>query len=174
MIGSGRSLLVAGLLWFTAISAAALFESGPFSSALAKSAGQRWVQRSRVLLAALPLGTLGGFLLGFLVLSFGGLIGRSGTTGSEFVGYLNPSVTVFEAATYGTLVGALALPAVWLAKLQQVRGRTLVLLLSLAAGGTLAGGLLGALGSPPLAVVGACIGLFFASNWAVAWSQRAA
>jgi hypothetical protein len=161
------------------ISAAALFEivrqalAGGLSRALARSVGRKWVQRTRVLLGALPLGTLGGFLLGFLVLSFGDLIGRSGTTGSEFVGYMNPRDTAFEAAAHGTLVGALALPAVWLAELHRVRGRALVLVLGLAAGGTLVGGLLGALGSPPLAVVGGCIGLYFASRWAVTRSRRA-
>ncbi|MEI8291025.1 MAG: hypothetical protein WCH99_16290 [Verrucomicrobiota bacterium] len=57
----------------------------------------------------LAIGAAGGTICAAVILSFGGLIGRSGDTGSEYVGYWSPAYLVL-ALFYGSLVGMIFYP----------------------------------------------------------------
>ena len=61
------------------------------------------------ILLSLLLGIVGGGVCGAAILAFGGLIGRSGTTGTEYLGYWNVDV-VWLGLLYGGFFGAFAGP----------------------------------------------------------------
>jgi hypothetical protein len=108
------------------------------------------------------LGAGGGALCGAAILVFGGLIGRSGTTGTEHIGYWEPAL-VFLGFMYGAFFGAfaglLAYPfAVRKIGIQRAIAPGFV--------GTLAGGFVGAVAGPPLAVLTGIMGFFAALYWA--------
>lgn len=107
-------------------------------------------------LLMIPAGLFGGFVCGYIILSFGMLIGRSGTTGSEYPGYWTPAVW-FDALIYGGLIGAIMLPLAYVTVLQKAEPTKSWVLIVL---GTILGGAVGALISPPLAVVVGVISFF--------------
>ena len=110
------------------------------------------------LVVLLPAGYLGGVVLGFVILAFGGLAGRSGTTGTEFFGYWNPTSLLFFSGLYGSLIGTVVAPAGYFLFLQEMPPGSLRRAVLLSSAGTLLGGLSGALVSPPVAAVTGCIG----------------
>ena len=104
------------------------------------------------------LGAAGGLVCGALILSFGCLIGRSGTTGHEQVGYWDPAVA-FIGIFYGGYIGGMLSPlayAICVAKCGALRS------ILPAAIGTLTGGILGSIKDPSTAAVASVTGFFLA------------
>ena len=95
------------------------------------------------------LGMAGGALCGVAILVFGGLVGRSQTSGAEYLGYWNIA-EVWLGFLYGGLFGAIVAPIAYLIMIRKI-GIQRVLLPAFV--GTLAGGFLGALVGPPPAVL---------------------
>ena len=124
----------------------------------------RSVAKTAAMLAiSILLGTLGGAILGAAILSFGDLIGRSGNTGDDFVGYWNID-TVWLGCLYGALFGTLAAPVAYITLIRKIGLRKAWLP---AATGTLIGGLIGALVGPPSAAFTGVAGFFIAIKRAV-------
>ena len=120
---------------------------------------------SRVLLniaLAALLGVVVGGICGAAILSFGALIGKSGTTGTEYVGYWTSSL-IWLGLLYGGLFGLLVAPLGYLllARRVGIRGAFLP-----ATAGTLIGGFLGAFAAPPLAVITGICGFVLGLLWA--------
>jgi hypothetical protein len=109
-------------------------------------------------LLSLLLGIVGGGLSGAAILVFGALVGRSGTTGTEYFGYWDISLFwlgLLYGGFFGAPVGLVAYPlAVHKIGFQRSVFPAFV--------GTLAGGFAGALAAPPLAVVTGIGGCFIA------------
>ena len=116
-----------------------------------------------MLILSVLLGILGGAILGAVILSFGGFIGRSGNTGEEFVGYWNIA-TVWLGCLYGGLFGMIAAPIAYLTLIRKIGLRKAWLP---AATGTLVGGLVGAVVGPPSAAFVGVAGFFIAIKRAV-------
>lgn len=111
---------------------------------------------------SLLLGALGGAICGAAILSFGALIGQSGDTGAEYVGYWEPSI-IWLGFLYGGLVGTIVAPIAYLMLVREIGFRRAFLP---ATGGALVGGFFGAILGPPLAVLTGVAGFFFAVYWA--------
>jgi hypothetical protein len=109
-------------------------------------------------LLSLLLGIVGGGLCGAAILVFGALAGRSGTTGTEYIGYWDIGL-VWLGLLYGGFIGA---PVGLIAYPMAVRKIGFQKALLPAFVGTLAGGFAGALAAPPLAVVTGIGGFFIA------------
>lgn len=125
-----------------------------FESTLTKSLGRGGL--------SIVLGAIGGALCGAAILVFGGLIGRSGTTGTEYVGYWDSALIflgIMYGGFFGVFVGLLAYPFA----VRKVGIRRTVVPGFI---GTLAGGFAGAIVGPPLAVVTGVLGFFAALYWA--------
>jgi fermentation-respiration switch protein FrsA (DUF1100 family) len=56
-----------------------------------------------------PVGFVGGSVCGFFILSFAALIGHSGDTGCEYIGYWSPAYLLL-ATMYGGPLGLLVFP----------------------------------------------------------------
>ena len=113
-------------------------------------------------LASYPVGIAGGAFCAFFILSFGALIGRSGTTGCEYIGYWEPAYIILSVI-YGGLFGLLGYPISFILFFRKLEVFTL-LRISLRIGGwTILSGCIGATASPPLAVLTAFTGFFIAS-----------
>jgi hypothetical protein len=125
--------------------------------------GRRALSTVSILALSMLLGILGGNVLGAAILSFGGLIGRSGNTGEEFVGYWNVD-TVWPGCLYGGLFGGLAAPLAYLTLIHKIGLRKALVP---AAIGTLIGGLIGAIVNPPAAAFAGIAGFFMAIKRAV-------
>lgn len=111
---------------------------------------------------SLLLGIVGGALCGAAILVFGGLIGRSGSTGAEYLGYWDIA-EVWLGFLYGGLFGAILGPIAYGVAVRKTGFRRAILP---AFAGTLAGGMLGALASPPAAVFSGVGGFFIGILWA--------
>ena len=110
---------------------------------------------------SLSLGMAGGGFCGAVILSFGDLIGRSGDTGSEYVGYWSVDTLclgLLYGATFGLLVGPIAYALV----VRRI-GFQKAILPSFV--GTIGGGLVGAIAGPPLAAITGIMGFFAALAW---------
>lgn len=110
---------------------------------------------------SLLLGIVAGAICGAAILAFGDFIGRSGTTGTEYLGFWDPAaipVGLFYGGLFGSIMGPLAYALV----VREVGFRKAVLPALL---GTIAGGFLGAMAAPPLAVVTGIWGFFAAVFW---------
>ena len=110
------------------------------------------------LLFSLALGISGGAICGAAIVSFGGLIGRSCTTGTDYVGYWS----MWEAgvgAMYGAPLGAVAAPVAYATLVCTIGIRRAIIPATL---GTLAGGFVGSFWCPPFAVLTGVIGFFTA------------
>ena len=132
-----------------------------------RSSAAAFLRDGRMVALALLIGWIGGMLCGFPIVLFGDYLGRSGTTGTEYLGYWDPESAWFLARTYGSLVGALVLPAASVYLLAGVPVTRWPQLVAPAAAGTIAGGSLGALVAPPLAVLFGCFGFWLSCQWAV-------
>jgi len=110
---------------------------------------------------SLFLGIVGGGVCGAVILVFGAFIGRSGTTGTEYLGYWDPAIVpigLFYGGLLGAIVGPLAYPF-----LVRKIGFQKALLPAFA--GTLVGGFAGAVAGPPFAVISGVCGFFLALLW---------
>jgi hypothetical protein len=107
------------------------------------------------------LGVVVGGVCGAAILSFGALIGKSGTTGTDYVGYWDVSL-VWLGLLYGGFFGLVVAPLGYvLARRVGIRRAFWP-----ATTGTLIGGLLGAFGAEPLAVGTALGGFILGLLWA--------
>ena len=100
---------------------------------------------------------------GAAILSFGDLIGRSGDTGTGYVGYWNVA-SIWLGFLYGGILGALVTPIAYLALVRKIGFRKAFLPATI---GTLMGGFVGAVVGPPLAVLTGVVGFFVTIRWAV-------
>jgi hypothetical protein len=110
---------------------------------------------------SLLLGIVGGSLCGAAILVFGGLIGRSGSTGEEYWGYWDIA-TIWLGLTYGGIFGALVGPLSYPFLVRQIGFQRAILP---ACVGTLLGGFAGAILMPPVAVLTGIGGFFGALIW---------
>jgi hypothetical protein len=114
-------------------------------------------------LLSIPLGIVGGAVCGAAILSFGDLIGRSGDTGTGYIGYWNVA-SVWLGFLYGGSLGVLVTPIAYLALVRKIGFRKAFLPATI---GTLMGGFVGAVVAPPLAVLTGVAGFFASISWAV-------
>jgi hypothetical protein len=112
--------------------------------------------------ALVVTGATGGLLLGFMILVAGAYMGRSGSTGLEYIGYWNPEFHWFIASRLGLTGGALLFPIGYYVYLKSSPLRQVLLYTSC---GTLAGGLVGTLVSPVASMLLAVVGFFLACRW---------
>ena len=107
-------------------------------------------------LLSIPIGILGGGICASIILSFGALLGRSGTTGTEYVGYWEPAL-IGLGLIYGGFFGAFIMPIAYLTHLHRTGFVRAIVPATI---GTIVGGCVGALALPPLALITGCIGFF--------------
>lgn len=110
---------------------------------------------------SLLMGIVGGGICGAAILVFGGLIGRSGTTGTEYFGYWNVDVIwlgLLYGGFFGAFVGPIAYPF-WVRKIGFQKSISPAFL------GTIVGGFVGAVAGPPVAVLTGICGFFLALVW---------
>jgi hypothetical protein len=105
---------------------------------------------------SLLLGIVGGGSCGAAILVFGALIGRSGTTGTEYIGYWNTSL-VWLGLLYGGFFGAFVGPIAYALVVRKIGFQKA---LWPAFVGTLVGGLAGAVAGPPVAALTGISGFF--------------
>jgi hypothetical protein len=127
-----------------------------------KSAGRVALKVTLVFIAIL-FGIVGGALCGAAILSFGALIGRSGSTGTEYVGYWVIDL-VWLGFLYGGLLGAFVTPIAYVILVKKIGFQKALIPATI---GTLLGGFVGAIVGPPFAVVTGVAGFFGAITWAV-------
>ena len=113
-------------------------------------------QSSNDFLKSLPFGVIGGAACGIVIFSFASLIGRSGTTGADYIGAWNWSHIVL-GIMYGGFFGLFMGPLGYIIFLRQIGLRKAILP---AAVGTIVGGCLGALNHIAAALFCGCIGFF--------------
>ena len=113
-------------------------------------------------LVSLILGILGGGVCGAAILVFGGLIGRSGNTGEEYVGHWNIA-SVWLGLLYGGFFGAFVGPLAYALVVRKIGFQKA---LFPAFVGTLVGGFGGAIAGPPLAAITGIFGFFVGVAWA--------
>jgi len=110
---------------------------------------------------SLLLGIVGGGLCGATILVFGGFIGRSGTTGTDYFGYWNVDIIPL-GLLYGGFFGAFVGPGAYPFLIRKIGFQKSILPAFL---GTIAGGFAGAVVGPPLAVLTGISGFFLALFW---------
>jgi hypothetical protein len=110
---------------------------------------------------SLLLGIIGGGLCGAAILVFGGLIGRSGTTGTEYFGYWNVDV-IWLGLLYGGFFGAFVGPLAYPFLIRKIGFQKSILPGFI---GTIIGGFIGAVVAPPLAVLTGICGFLLALFW---------
>jgi len=118
--------------------------------------------------SVIAAGTVGGWCCAFIILTFGNIIGRSGNSDANYVGYWDPSSTAGLALMYGVPLGVILFSFSYAKFLRKVSLKTAIRASFL---GTLGGGLLGALGSPPIAVMTGSLGFIFASAYVAERSE---
>jgi hypothetical protein len=126
-----------------------------------KSFFQRAVKAIGGVFLSLLLGTIGGGLCGAAILSFGDLIGRSGDTGSEYVGYWTVD-TLWLGMLYGATFGLLVGPIAYAVVVRRIGFQKAILPAFV---GTIGGGFVGAIAGPPLAAITGILGFFAALAW---------
>jgi hypothetical protein len=114
-----------------------------------------------VVFLSLLLGIVGGGLCGAAILVFGGLIGRSGSTGEEYLRFWSVD-TIWLGLTYGGIFGALAGPLAYPFLVRQIGFQRAILPAFV---GTIVGGFAGAIVVPPVAVLTGIGGFFVALVW---------
>lgn len=120
---------------------------------------ERLSERLQGLIGATIAGFIGGWLCGFLILTFGNAIGRGGSSGTEYVGYWDLQSTFWMAFMYGAPLGAIVFDICYVRFLKNVSVKTAVIA---SFGGTLSGGFLGALSSPAVAAFAGVLGFIVA------------
>jgi hypothetical protein len=114
------------------------------------------------LFLSLLMGIVGGGICGTAILSFGGLISRSGTTGTEYFGYWSVDF-IWLGVVYGGLFGAFVGPIAYPFLVRKIGFQKSILPAFL---GTIFGGFVGSLAAPPVAVLTGICGFFLALIWA--------
>ena len=131
--------------------------------------GGKLIRCEVAVLGAALTGSVMGAVLGFLILSFGGLIGRSGTSGTEYLGHWEPAVACGSAARFGTYPGALCMPLAYFVCLRGTPHRRWPRAFGVGVAFTLGGGVLGALTGPFSALITGVVGFLVAclvlSDW---------
>jgi len=113
-------------------------------------------------LLSLLMGIVGGGLCGAAtILVFGGLIGRSGTIGTEYFGYWNVDV-IWLGLLYGGFFGAFVGPIAYALWVRKIGFQKSILPAFL---GTVVGGFVGAVVGPPVAVLTGICGFFLSLVW---------
>jgi hypothetical protein len=113
-------------------------------------------------ICSIGIGALGGWLCGFLILSFCYYVGRSGDNPNEGFGYWNPLANFVLAGFYGVPLGAIVFPiGYWIFLQNTPFGRALVLTLA----GTLLGGMFGTLFDAPGAALVGVVGFFVGASF---------
>lgn len=102
-------------------------------------------------------GVFGSIFCGFIVISFGFYIGKSGSTGLEYIGFWNPKYALFLAITYATPLGLLFCPTGYFLFLQRISLFKAVWITTLS---TLIGGCIGAAGNLFFAAIMSVISFF--------------
>ena len=115
----------------------------------------------------LTFGWVGGFICGFIIFSFGMLIGRNGTNGTEFIGNWSPRVILFSQILGSPIGSILLIIAYYINSYKPER----INFLLPTAFGTILGGVIGSFIGPPLAAVTGCIGFFITWQFIV-WFYR--
>jgi len=110
---------------------------------------------------SLVLAIIGGGLCGAAILVFGGLIGRSGTTGTEYFGYWNVD-TIWLGLLYGGFFGAFVGPLAYPFLIRKIGFQKSILPGFI---GTIVGGFVGAVAGPPLALLTGICGFLLALFW---------
>jgi hypothetical protein len=111
---------------------------------------------------SLLLGIIGGGVCGAAILVLGGLIGRSGSTGDEYLGYSSIDL-VRLGLLYGGFFGVFVGPVDYALFVHRIGFRKGLVPAFV---GTLVGGFAGALAAPMLAVTTGIFGFFVALTWA--------
>ena len=113
-------------------------------------------------IGSILVGAVGGWLFGFIILSFGFFIGKGGDKGigQEHFGYWQPREMFGLAGFYGIPLGAIMYSVGYLIFLRNVPPFKA---LAFSVIGTLFGGLSGALIGPPVAALGGVAGFFVAA-----------
>jgi hypothetical protein len=114
------------------------------------------------LLLSLLMGIVGGGICGTAILIFGGLIGRSSTTGTEYFGYWSADL-IWLGVVYGGIFGAFIGPIAYPFLVRKIGFQKSILPAFL---GTIGGGFAGAVAAPPIAVLTGICGFFLALIWA--------
>jgi hypothetical protein len=114
------------------------------------------------LFLSLLIGIVGGGICGTAILVFGGLIGRSGTTGTEYFGYWSVDF-IWLGVVYGGFFGAFVGPIAYPFLVRKIGFPKSILPAFL---GTIVGGFVGAVAAPPVAVLTGICGFFLALVWA--------
>jgi hypothetical protein len=112
----------------------------------------------RGVVLSISLGFLGGIICGAVILSLCGLSGRSGTTGTEYVGYWNIGL-VLVGAMYGGPLGAVVGPLAYATLVRTTGFRAAV---GPAMMGTIIGGFAGSLVRPLLGIPAGVAGFLVA------------
>jgi len=117
------------------------------------------------LIASIATGAFGGLICGFIILSFGFYIGKSGNYAlwpNEAIGRWNPPVALSLAAIYGIPLGAIVFPIGYHFCLRNAPIRKA---LALSTVGTLIGGLGGAFIGPPFAAIVGVAGFLITASF---------
>jgi hypothetical protein len=122
---------------------------------------EKLLKRIVLVVLSVAVGALGGLLFGFVIISFGDYIGRSGNTGQP-PGVWYADYAWFVAKTYGTPIGAMLFPIGYFGYLRRAN---LLWALGITTLGTLGGGLVGALAAPPAAAIAGCVGFFISCGY---------
>jgi hypothetical protein len=112
----------------------------------------------RGLIFSLALGIYGGGLCGAAILSFLDLMGRSGTTGKEYLGHWSIG-DVGVGFMYGAPLGAIAAPLAYATLVRTIGFRRAIVPATF---GTIAGGIAGGLVHPLLSQMTGVVGFFVA------------
>lgn len=107
--------------------------------------------------AILSIAGVSGHVCGFLILLFSFVIGHSGTTGTEYLGYWDPKSAWDLSSWYGTPLGTLLGPIGYYSFLRRGSLATAWLTTMI---GTVTGGCVGSFGGPPLAALTGCAAFF--------------
>jgi len=111
-----------------------------------------------------PIGAVGGALCAFVILSFGALVGRSGTTGCEYIGYWDSAYWGISCI-YGGAFGFIGLPIAFLISMRDFSTCALIAESWKIAGTTILAGCIAAFAGPPFAALIAIAAFFTASAY---------
>ena len=114
-------------------------------------------------LLSLPTGFIGGCFCGFVILSFGALIGRSGDTGYEYIGYWSPAY-ICLGGIYGGPLGFIFYPFGYIIFLRGIPLNRLFAVIWKIGAFTITGGCIGCIVNQFLAVFTGLFG-FYIGCW---------
>jgi uncharacterized membrane protein len=119
---------------------------------------RRTGKHARGVIFSLALGIFGGGLCGAAILSFIDLMGRSGTTGEEYIGHWSIG-DIGVGFMYGAPLGGIVAPLAYATLVRTIGFRRALIPATV---GTLAGGIAGGLVHPLLSQITGVVGFFIA------------